>query len=110
MAAGPIATLVKGQVRIVPIGQDKYGAPLEAILTRDKNDTPVAYLNLCQHLPVPLGPREYFDDEGLFICHLHGARYRVEDGYCVAGPCQDQALKKLELTLEDGQLFVGLPG
>jgi nitrite reductase/ring-hydroxylating ferredoxin subunit len=65
----------------------------------------VAWANACLHQPTPLdvvadpewvtegvraAPMD--DDRVHLLCHSHGALYRVEDGYCVSGPCDGQEL------------------
>src|SRR5258705_313796 len=37
-----------------------------------------------------------------FQCSTHGARFRIADGYCVAGPCQGERLAAVAVTVEDG--------
>lgn len=67
-----------------------------------------AFVNRCRHLSLPLdfGDGRFFDDDAdaLVCCH-HGARYRPDDGTCVAGPCVGKALTRLELEERDGALW-----
>lgn len=35
------------------------------------------------------------------VCHGHGARFTLEDGLCVLGPCQGQALEAVRLRVEE---------
>jgi nitrite reductase/ring-hydroxylating ferredoxin subunit len=37
-------------------------------------------------------------------CSWHGALFRVEDGFCVAGPCRAQSLKAWPVAVEDGMI------
>src|SRR5437867_13449002 len=64
-----------------------------------------AYLNVCRHesLPLDFGDAHFFDDafDALVCCH-HGARYRPEDGTCVAGPCVGARLTPLAIEERDG--------
>lgn len=65
------------------------------------------YLNSCPHTGVRLEWRadDFFDGEGQHLqCTTHDARFRPEDGYCVAGPCSGQSLVVVSLTLEDGEI------
>ena len=71
-----------------------------------------AYQNLCMHLAVTLD----LNDENFFThdkthlqCHMHGAMYEVETGFCVAGPCQGTRLKSLELRVEPNRLVIRVP-
>ncbi len=55
-----------------------------------------AYLNLCPHsggrLSAPGEPAPVSRDGRHLICTLHGAMFRIEDGLCVAGPCEGRYL------------------
>jgi len=49
------------------------------------------------------------DPEDSFIqCALHGALFRLEDDYCLQGPCAGQSLKPIEFGLIDGRLWARL--
>ena len=41
-------------------------------------------------------------DGRYFVCATHGARFRLEDGRCVDGPCAGAALTPIEIELRDG--------
>jgi len=69
-----------------------------------------AFKNECRHLPMPLDdrePAEIWDPHGRYlVCNSHGARYRPDDGLCVAGPCEGSHLKTLPIVIEDGVVFL----
>jgi len=72
-----------------------------------------AYLNECPHAFTTL---ETFDgrfldkdDPELLVCSTHGARFRVADGVCVAGPCLGKRLRAIPITL-DGDTVRIRPG
>jgi len=69
-----------------------------------------AFKNECRHLPMPLDdrdPGELWDEHGRHLmCNSHGARYRPDDGLCVAGPCEGSHLKTLPVVVEDGVVFL----
>jgi nitrite reductase/ring-hydroxylating ferredoxin subunit len=68
-----------------------------------------AYLNRCAHKLVELDweQGQFFDHEGRhLICTSHGARYRPEDGVCIAGPCPGARLVSLEVFEGSGQVFL----
>ena len=108
--AGLFSQIDGGHVLTVRLSPDVHGRPREAIILCDAANVPRAYLNLCRHLPVPLdaASRDFLCD-GQLQCATHGARYRIEDGSCVAGPCQGSALHALSLFVENGELFVADP-
>ena len=69
-----------------------------------------AYANLCRHIPLALdmGDGEVSTADGRhFLCHHHGARYRIEDGGCVSGPCDGASLIPLDVEIVDGELCFG---
>ena len=72
-----------------------------------------AYRNQCPHTGGPLDwmPDEFLDlDKRHIQCATHDARFRIEDGYCLAGPCAGQALEAVPVRLESGGrgvLFTG---
>ena len=68
-----------------------------------------AFVNSCPHTGVSLNwsPHQFLDVEGEFIqCSLHGALFRLDDGYCVRGPCVGQSLHALRVTLKEGIIWV----
>lgn len=71
-----------------------------------------AYHNLCQHLPITLdlGDDDFFThDKSYLQCHMHGAMYEMETGFCVAGPCQGSRLVALEMEEEETRLVICIP-
>jgi nitrite reductase/ring-hydroxylating ferredoxin subunit len=40
------------------------------------------------------------------LCANHGALFRVEDGFCFRGPCRGQSLKKVQLLIEHGIVWL----
>lgn len=68
-----------------------------------------AYVNSCPHVGLPLDPvpDRFLDRKGeLIVCAAHGARFRVEDGHCVSGPCLGDALEPVAVRVEDGEIRV----
>jgi nitrite reductase/ring-hydroxylating ferredoxin subunit len=67
------------------------------------------YVNSCPHIGVPLEPLpdRFLDARRQHIlCSAHGARFRIEDGHCVSGPCVGQALEAVPVTIRDGWVVV----
>lgn len=80
----------EGQARGVTSGDDAR----EYVLVR-RYGTLYVYENRCPHQGTPLEtfPDKFLNEDGsLLICSTHGARFRVEDGLCVSGPCKGQSL------------------
>ena len=70
-----------------------------------------AYLNRCPHTGVNLEwqPNQFFDRTGQFIqCSTHGARFNVNDGLCIFGPCQGRSLKALKIELSGKSVFISV--
>lgn len=68
-----------------------------------------AYVNSCPHIGLPLEPvpNRFLDrKKELIVCAAHGARFRVEDGECVSGPCLGDVLEAVPVTLLDGAVYV----
>ena len=67
------------------------------------------YVNSCPHIGVPLEPLpdRFLDTrKTLIVCSAHGARFRIEDGHCVTGPCLGQSLEIVPHQVVDGMLVV----
>ena len=84
------------------------GAPLRVIVLR-RGDGVLAYRNRCPHRGTPLDvrPDDFLDRErGHFVCGTHGALFRIDDGYCVAGPCAGDRLDPIAARVENGIVLV----
>jgi nitrite reductase/ring-hydroxylating ferredoxin subunit len=68
-----------------------------------------AYANRCPHMYSTL---ETFPDRFLdatrehLVCSTHGARFRVQDGLCVSGPCQGYNLEPVAVRLEGSRVML----
>lgn len=70
------------------------GGPQEILLLRREGRV-IGYVNSCPHLGSPLDwvPNRFLSADGRHVlCATHGALFRIEDGYCVAGPCVGASL------------------
>jgi nitrite reductase/ring-hydroxylating ferredoxin subunit len=71
----------------------------------------LAYVNACPHLGTPLDTlpdRLLADDGHHFLCSTHGALFRIEDGYCVSGPCRGESLMPVPVRVGDGEVLIDL--
>jgi nitrite reductase/ring-hydroxylating ferredoxin subunit len=67
------------------------------------------YVNSCPHIGIALDwtPDRFLSVDGQFIiCATHGAEFRLEDGYCVRGPCQGAALESVLIQIKDGDVLI----
>jgi nitrite reductase/ring-hydroxylating ferredoxin subunit len=77
-----------------------------------RGDRVFAYINVCPHLGTPL---ETFPDHFLdlgkrhLLCSMHGARFRISDGYCVFGPCLGKSLAAVPVAVVDGMVVLNGP-
>ena len=72
-----------------------------------------AYRNSCPHTGSPLDwvEHQFLDADGALIqCAVHDARFTIDSGECVFGPCPGESLSKLEIRLENDKIYLaGLP-
>jgi nitrite reductase/ring-hydroxylating ferredoxin subunit len=81
------------------------GPDFAAVLVVKRAGALYAYVNSCPHLGTPLDflPERFLDRDGRhLLCATHGARFRIEDGYCLDGPCAGKSLKKAAIRVEAG--------
>jgi nitrite reductase/ring-hydroxylating ferredoxin subunit len=67
------------------------------------------YRNACPHTGGPLDwvPGRFLNMEGdLIQCSLHGALFRIEDGFCVWGPCAGASLEPVPLKYQGDDIFL----
>lgn len=104
-AVGPVLArlgdLADGETRLVPTADPR--APDVFIVRR--GDRAVGYVNDCPHrnLPLDLVPGRFLDRAGAYIlCVNHGARFDIDSGACVRGPCAGRSLTPVALAVADG--------
>jgi nitrite reductase/ring-hydroxylating ferredoxin subunit len=87
---------------------EKHGEAIEGFLV--KNDGQYfAYKNSCPHTGAPLDwlEHQFLDSEGALIqCAVHDARFFIESGECVFGPCLGKNLEKLEIEVTDDGIYL----
>ena len=87
---------------------EKNGEAIEGFLV--KNDGQYfAYKNSCPHTGSPLDwlEHQFLDSEGALIqCAVHDARFFIDTGECVVGPCHGQSLEKLEIEIKDEGIYL----
>lgn len=78
--------------------------PRRVLLLRRGEDVR-AFWNECPHFGVALEDptgNPFSDDRALLQCSFHGARFRMDDGHCVAGPCLGRALRTFAVETKNG--------
>ena len=72
----------------------------------------VGYLNDCPHRHLPLDgmPGRFLTRDGALIqCVNHGAKFRVADGVCIAGPCLGAGLRPIAVAVADAAVVLRSP-
>lgn len=67
------------------------------------------YVNSCPHTDSPLDwvENQYMSlDKSHILCATHGAEFRIEDGFCVLGPCRGKSLAPVAVTARDGDIVI----
>lgn len=85
--------------------------PLRGLLVR-VGDLVHGYVNHCPHAGHRLNfhpDRFLTPDRGLILCLSHGALFAKETGRCVSGPCAGEALKRVPVVVESGEVRTGAP-
>ena len=104
----PLNSIPAGEARGFAI-ETRAGSRRIFIVRRGENIH--AYDNRCPHTGVTLDwmPDQFLDITGKLIqCATHGALFRIEDGLCIHGPCLNQSLQSIPVTLRDGMVAVVL--
>jgi nitrite reductase/ring-hydroxylating ferredoxin subunit len=68
-----------------------------------------AYANRCPHMYSTLEtfPDRFLDEtRAHLVCSTHGARFRVDDGFCVSGPCQGYSLEAVAIRIEGASVLL----
>ncbi len=74
-----------------------------------KNNHIYAYENICPHAQAPLewNPDEFLDEKKeTIICALHGARFSIEEGDCLGGPCEGIGLTAVAVDVINDDIFL----
>jgi nitrite reductase/ring-hydroxylating ferredoxin subunit len=90
--------------RISETGESR---PFPIVVVRTHADAYYAYLNACPHEGIWLnfGAGEFFTPDRAFLkCGRHGARFEIDSGLCIDGPCRGQSLEPIALAVIDGEV------
>ncbi len=70
-----------------------------------------AYRNECPHTGAPLDwvEHQFLDKDSAQIqCAVHDARFDIQSGLCVSGPCAGDSLYQLEVEIRNNSLYLVL--
>lgn len=81
---------------------------MHGVFVINKDDQYFGFVNSCPHTGAPLEwmPDQFLSLDGEHIqCSLHGARFTVNRGLCIYGPCLGQSLQSIELDITNGVIY-----
>lgn len=84
------------------------GKPLEGFVVQRDAEL-FAYRNSCPHTGSPLDwvEHQFLDIEGALIqCAVHDARFLIDSGECVYGPCPGESLESLSVSVLNGNIYL----
>jgi nitrite reductase/ring-hydroxylating ferredoxin subunit len=109
VAVGRLDELEDPGCRGFSIGDGDW--PFQGFVVR-KGDEAFAYQNFCAHVGHPLNwsPNKFLTkDKSAIICASHGASYDIATGDCFAGPGAGKALRKVDVMVREGTIYVTGP-
>lgn len=87
---------------------DFAGEQVEGFVVR-RDGACFAYRNSCPHTGSPLDwvEHQFLDVEGALIqCAVHDARFLIDTGECVFGPCPGESLESLPVEIREGRIYL----
>jgi nitrite reductase/ring-hydroxylating ferredoxin subunit len=103
------ADIADGASKGFTLGEGDW--PLRGLLVR-LGDAVYGYVNHCPHAGHRLNfhPDRFLTPDGsLILCLSHGALFEKASGRCVEGPCRGEALKRLAVKVESGEVRLAEP-
>jgi nitrite reductase/ring-hydroxylating ferredoxin subunit len=88
---------------------DRVGGGHLQIFVVRRGDQVFCFANSCPHQSSPLDWIEnqfMTPDKSRIMCATHGAQFRIEDGHCIAGPCEGDALTPLPVSVRQGAVVL----
>jgi len=84
------------------------GSETKEAFLLDLADGIVAFENYCPHwrdvrLDKGSGARLRNDE---LVCEKHGATFETDSGYCNFGPCEGATLSEVDVTVENGEVYL----
>jgi len=87
---------------------EQYNQTVDGFIVKN-NGSYFAYRNSCPHTGAPLDwvEHQFLDlDETLIQCAVHDARFIIDTGECVFGPCPGENLDKLEISVQQDGIYL----
>ncbi|MCC3861875.1 Rieske (2Fe-2S) protein [Pseudemcibacter aquimaris] len=86
----------------------RSGSDIHDIFIQRVGNDIYAYVNICPHAGTPLNMDDgkFMEKTGKYLmCHTHGALFQLEDGFCVAGPCNGASLRPVDIKCEGNNII-----
>ncbi|WP_435345172.1 Rieske (2Fe-2S) protein [Haloarchaeobius sp. HRN-SO-5] len=103
----PVEAVPTDTTLLVTVRDEETDEEREAVLVQE-DDEVVAWLNYCQHLThikLDKGSGAPVRD-GELVCANHGAMFDADTGRCTYGPCKGAYLNGLDVTVDDGVVYL----
>lgn len=84
---------------------DIFAGGVRDIFVVRRGTSVFGYANACPHAGTPLDWVEnqfMTHDKSHIMCATHGALFRIDDGCCIAGPCEGASLPALPVAVHGG--------
>jgi len=91
-------------MRINEAGESR---PFPIVIVRKNAREFFGYVNTCPHegIWLNIGSGTFLDSDRKFLkCGRHGARFEIDTGVCVDGPCQSASLEPVPLAVIQGDV------
>jgi nitrite reductase/ring-hydroxylating ferredoxin subunit len=85
------------------------GGRLHDVIVVRRGRQAFCYLNRCPHTGSPLDwmPDQFLSlDKNHIQCATHAALFRIDDGVCISGPCNGDALTPVPVVVESGKVIL----
>lgn len=108
----PMETIAIGEAKpfdLVRLDAEGAPRPFRIVVLRPDATHYLGYVNACPHQGTWLnvGSGSFFDEARTHLkCQRHGARFDVNSGRCVAGPCEGRMLTPVTVIADRGDICV----
>jgi nitrite reductase/ring-hydroxylating ferredoxin subunit len=87
--------------------EEGEGKPFSIVLLRTMDDQYFGYVNTCPHQGtwLNIGDGTFFSEDKKHIrCGRHKAKFEIDTGLCIEGPCEGRAIEQIPIVNVDGEL------
>ena len=94
---------------LLQINEAGESRPFTIVIVRKNAREYFGYVNSCPHegLWLNVGSGAFFDTDRNFLrCGRHGAKFEIDTGLCVDGPCKTASLEPVALAVIQGEVCI----